>query len=59
MPVVVRDNAGGVTDNPHHAGFLTTIALNGFLVLTGTRGLPRSERFLAPYASVSGVRLNG
>lgn len=37
LPVVVWGNGGCAIDNPRYAGFLTTIASHGFLVITTTR----------------------
>jgi dienelactone hydrolase len=47
LPVVVWGNGGCAVDNPRYAGFLTTIASHGFLVITTTgaasEGAPRRQ----------------
>lgn len=47
LPVVVWGNGGCAFDNPRYAGFLTTIASHGFLVLTtggaAQEGAPRRQ----------------
>ena len=40
MPVVLWGNGGCAVDNPRYAGFLTTIASHGFLVITTTGATP-------------------
>lgn len=40
LPVVVWGNGGCAVDNPRYAGFLTTIASHGFLVITTTGAAP-------------------
>jgi dienelactone hydrolase len=40
LPVVVWGNGGCAVDNPRYAGFLTTIASHGFLVITTTGAPP-------------------
>jgi dienelactone hydrolase len=42
LPVVVWGNGGCAIENPKYAGFLTTIASHGFLVIT-TTGTPPGE----------------
>lgn len=41
LPVVVWGNGGCAVDNPKYAGFLTTIASHGFLVITTTAAAPQ------------------
>lgn len=47
LPVVVWGNGGCAVDNPRYAGFLTTIASHGFLVITtagaAPEGVPRRQ----------------
>jgi dienelactone hydrolase len=47
LPVVIWGNGGCAMDNPRYAGFLTTIASHGFLVITTTgaqpQGAPRQQ----------------
>ena len=40
LPVVIWGNGGCAVDQPRYAGFLTTIASHGFLVITTTGGSP-------------------
>jgi hypothetical protein len=47
LPVVVWGNGGCAIDNPRYAGFLTTVASHGFLVITtagaAVEGAPRRQ----------------
>jgi len=43
LPVMVWGNGGCAIDNPRYAGFLTTIASHGFLVITTTGPLPEGS----------------
>ena len=54
LPVVVWGNGGCAIDNPRYAGFLTTIASHGFLVIT-TAGAPPQEG--APRKQATAVEL--
>jgi dienelactone hydrolase len=49
LPVVVWGNGGCAIDNPRYAGFLSTIASHGFLVLTtaAKEGTPAQQRATA------------
>jgi dienelactone hydrolase len=43
LPVMVWGNGGCAIDNPRYAGFLTTIASHGFLVITTTGPVPEGS----------------
>jgi poly(3-hydroxybutyrate) depolymerase len=55
LPVVLWGNGGCAVENPRYAGFLTTIASHGFLVVT-TTGEPPKEGAPRPRATADDLR---
>src|SRR5262249_13008948 len=55
LPVVVWGNGGCAVENPKYAGFLTTIASHGFLVIT-TTGAPSPQGAPGPRATADDLK---